>query len=49
MTKHRQQSPRVRAKEIDLIWNQICSFLLVGVNLDSNPDSAVYFVLEMLF
>ena len=28
MTKHRQQSTKVRAKEIDSIWSQVCSSLL---------------------
>ena len=28
MTKHRQQSTKVKAKGTDLIWSQICSSLL---------------------
>ena len=28
MTKHRQQSTKVRAKGIDSIWSQVCSSLL---------------------
>ena len=27
MTKHRQQSTEVRAKEIDPMWSQVCSVL----------------------
>ena len=28
MTKHRHQSTKVKVKEPDLIWSQICSSLL---------------------
>lgn len=27
-TNHRQQKTKVRAKGVDSIWNQVCSFLL---------------------
>ena len=34
MTQHRQQSTRVRAKEIDPIWSQVCSLIQRPIQIE---------------